>query len=189
MINNIGERLLFIDTETGGIDPNKHSLLSIGLAVWESNRKIIDSLEVLIKHDDYTVTSTAQRINKFEKQTHEKSAVLPEEALSTILNFCSTYFDKNLLIPLAGHNTQFDVGFLKVFLKENKRSYNELFSHRIIDTYTLLRSLYYTGKISEDISSSAQAFKFFGIQVDGRHTAKGDVIATVELYNKLLELL
>lgn len=90
-----------------------------------------------------------------------------------------------MLIPLAGHNTQFDVGFLK----ENKRSYNELFSHRIIDTYTLLRSLYYTGKISEDISSSAQAFKFFGIQVDGRHTAKGDVIATVELYNKLLELL
>jgi DNA polymerase-3 subunit epsilon len=187
--NNIGDRLLFIDTETGGIDPNKHSLLSIGLVVWEIGKKIIDSTEILIKHDEYYITSTAQSINKFEKHQHEINAVSPKEAIATMLKFCNLYFEKNLLVPLAGHNTQFDVGFLKVFLKENNRSYNELFSHRIIDTYTLLRSLFYSGKISEDIASSAQAFRYFDIYVDGRHTAKGDAIATVELYNKLLELL
>ena len=29
-------RLLFIDTETGGLDPEKHSLLSVGFVVWDS---------------------------------------------------------------------------------------------------------------------------------------------------------
>lgn len=189
MKNTIGERLLFIDTETGGIDPNKHSLLSIGLVVWESSKKIIDSTEILIKHNEYVVTSTARCINKFDELAHERCAVEPKESISMMLNFCSSYFDKDLLIPLAGHNTQFDVSFLKVFLKTKNRSYNELFSHRIIDTYTLIRSLYYAGKIEKDISSSAQAFSYFGIAVEGRHTAQGDALATAELYNKLLELL
>ena len=189
MINNIGECLLFLDTETGGVDCNKHSLLSIGLAVWESNGKIVDSTEIIIEHASYVVTSTAQSINKFDQEIHKKSAVSPSKAISVLLNFCELYFDDGLLIPLAGHNTQFDVGFLKVFLKTNNRSYNKLFSHRIIDTYTLLRSLYYSKKISEDISSSAEAFAYFGIKVDGRHTAKGDAIATAELYSKLLHLL
>lgn len=189
MKNIIGDRLLFVDTETGGIDPNKHSLLSIGLAVWKSSKEIIDSTEILIKHNNYVVTSTARRINKFDEPTHERCAVEPKEAISTMLNFCRSYFDKELLIPLAGHNTQFDVAYLKVFLKSNNRSYNDLFSHRIIDTYTLIRSLYYAGKIKKDISSSAQAFSYFGITVDGRHTAQGDALATAKLYNKLLELL
>ncbi len=29
------DKLLFIDTETGGLDPDKHSLLSIAMVVWE----------------------------------------------------------------------------------------------------------------------------------------------------------
>ena len=29
-------RLLFIDTETGGLNPEKHSLLSVGFVVWDS---------------------------------------------------------------------------------------------------------------------------------------------------------
>lgn len=189
MKNKIGERLLFIDTETGGINPTKHSLLSIGLAVWEKKNEIIDSTEILIKHDDYIITSTAQSINKFDRKIHEISAVSSSKAISLLLDFCRMYFDNDSLIPLAGHNTQFDVGFLKIFLKSNRRSFNELFSHRIIDTYTLLRSLYYAGKISEDISSSAQAFSYFDLKVDGRHTAKGDALATAKLYSKLLGLL
>ncbi|WP_425060342.1 3'-5' exonuclease DinG [Sporomusa carbonis] len=189
MKNNIGEKLLFIDTETGGIDCNKHSLLSVGLVVWGNDREIIDSTEVFIRHRNYIVTSTAQNINKFNMQEHEQLAVHPKKAIELILNFCKQHFSENLLIPLAGHNTQFDVNFLKVFLKKNGRSFDQIFSHRIIDTYTLLRSLYYSGKITNDISSSTQAFRYFDIKVNGRHSAKGDAIATAQLFSRLLELL
>lgn len=189
MKNSIGEKLLFIDTETGGVDCNKHSLLSIGLVVWDYNQGIIDSIEILIKNKKYLITKEAQRINKFNKEEHEKTAIEHQKAIERILEFCSWHFEKGLLIPLAGHNTQFDVGFIKVFLKNNKRSYNQIFSHRILDTYTLVRSLYYSGKINMDISSSAQAFKYFNIKIENRHTAKEDAIATAELFSRLLELL
>ena len=65
MKNSIGKKLLFIDTETGGIDCGKHSLLSIGLVVWDNDQGIIDSTEILIKNKEYVVTKEAQRINKF----------------------------------------------------------------------------------------------------------------------------
>lgn len=189
MKNNIGERLLFIDTETGGIDPTKHTLLSIGLVVWDSTKGILDSKEILIKSDEYIITKEAQRINRFERDPHELTALPPKKAIERIIDFNSNWFDLNMLVPLAGHNTQFDVSFIKTFLKENNRSYNEIFSHRIIDTYTLLRSLYYAGKITDDISSSAQAFKYFNIKVENRHSAQGDAIATAELFEKLLKLM
>lgn len=189
MKNNIGEKLLFIDTETGGIDSNKHSLLSIGLVVWDSSRSIIDSTEIFIKHKNYIVTATASKINKFEKSEHEKKAMYSKKAIEQMIYFCRNYFDDNLLIPLAGHNTQFDVNFLKVFLKKNGRSFDQIFSHRIIDTYSLLRSLYYSGKISDDISSSAQAFNYFNIKVNNRHSAEGDAIATAQLFSHLLSIL
>jgi len=189
MKNSIGEKLLFIDTETGGIDCNKHSLLSIGLVVWDSHRAIIDSTEIYIKHKNYIVTTTASNINKFEKSEHEKKAVYPKMAIKKILCFCRHHFEDNLLIPLAGHNTQFDVNFIKVFLKKNGRSFDQIFSHRIIDTYSLLRSLYYSGKIQDDISSSAQAFNYFNIRVENRHSAEGDAIATAQLFSHLLSIL
>ena len=35
MKNYSDKRYVFIDTETGGIIPGKHSLLSIGIVIWE----------------------------------------------------------------------------------------------------------------------------------------------------------
>lgn len=189
MRNMTGDKLLFIDTETGGIDPKKHSLLSIGLVVWDCKEGITDSIEILIKNNEYIFTKEAQKINKFNKLEHEKNAISQKDSLNLMLNFIYKHFSMDELIPLAGHNTQFDVNFLKEFLTENGRSFNRIFSHRIIDTYSIIRFLVYAGKISEEISSSSQAFIKFNIKVENRHTAKDDAIATVKLFESLLELI
>ena len=99
------------------------------------------------------------------------------------------YFDDYKAIPLAGHNTQFDVQFLKKMFKDNHRSFDSIFSHRIVDTYSILKFLQDGCIIKDTINSSAQAFKFFGIVVDGRYTALGDAQATMRLYEKMLQLL
>ena len=39
-------RLLFIDTETGGVNEKENSLLSIALICWE-NKKVLDKTEFL----------------------------------------------------------------------------------------------------------------------------------------------
>ena len=71
---------------------------------------------------------------------------------------------------------------------DSHRSFGKVFSHRILDTYSILRYLYDSGRIDDKIESSAKAFSFFGINVEGRHTALGDAKATMQLYEKMLKM-
>ena len=54
MKNYSDKRYVFIDTETGGIIPGKHSLLSIGIVIWEKDYGIIDKKEF---YDIYVTVS------------------------------------------------------------------------------------------------------------------------------------
>ncbi len=65
------DRLLFIDTETGGLNPNKHSLLSLAMVVWE-DMEIIDSQELLINDGKLSVTEEALSINKIDIEKHKQ---------------------------------------------------------------------------------------------------------------------
>lgn len=181
------DRLLFVDTETGGIDVQKHSLLSIGCVVWDRKLGIVEKREYYVKQEKYVTTKEAEKINKFDEVEHHKKAIEGKEIIADMLDFVYKYFSKDMLIPLAGHNTQFDVGFIKKFLKDNGRSFNSIFSHRIIDTYSIVKFLEYAGMVDANISSSAQALTYFKINVDNRHTALADAEATVKLFESMLK--
>lgn len=177
-------RLLFIDTETGGIDPQKHALLSIGLVVWESG-VIIDSKEIFIKQGNKSITQKSLSINKIDCVKHNKQAVTPITAIKNILSFIKVHFGDEK-VTCAGHNVSFDVSFIKQMFKNNHRSFDNYFSYRLIDTSSILSFLYLANMVPYQINSSSKAFDYFGISVNGRHTAIGDAIATVELFEKLL---
>lgn len=177
-------RLLFIDTETGGIDPQKHALLSIGLVVWEDGN-ILDSKEIFIKYGNKFITQRSLSINKINCDIHNQCAVTQTTAIKHILNFIKKYFGNNK-VTCVGHNICFDINFIKQMFKNNRRSFDNYFSHRLIDTSSILSFLFISGKIPYQISSSSKAFDYYGISVQGRHTAIGDAIATVELFDKLL---
>ncbi len=181
-------RLLFIDTETGGLDPEKHSLLSIGFVVWDSVLGECYSAEYRLKDGNYRITKTAQRINKLTDSDFS-DAIVAQALIKKFEWIKEMYFAAYAGIPLAGHNTQFDVQFIKKMYKDNRRSFDNIFLHRIVDTYSILKFLQDGGIITDTINSSAQAFKFFEITVDGRHTALGDAKATMRLYEKMLQLL
>lgn len=181
-------RLLFIDTETGGLDPEKHSLLSVGFVVWDSVLGECYSAEYRLKNENCRITKTAQRINKLTDSDFN-DAIVPQALIKKFEGIKEVYFADYTAIPLAGHNTQFDVQFIKKMFKDNRRSFDSIFLHRIVDTYSVLKFLQDGGIITDTINSSTQAFKFFGITVDGRHTALGDAKATMRLYEKMLQLL
>ena len=182
------DRLLFIDTETGGLDPEKHSLLSLALVIWE-DMEIIDSKEILINDGILSATDEALSINRIDLEKHKKSALPPSQAIEGILSFISEHFPRQEKITLAGHNVHFDVAFLRVFFTRNNRDFGKFFSHRIIDTSSILHYLYLAGRIKQKAVSSDEAFDLFGIKVEGRHTAIGDAVATAELFTKLLSLI
>lgn len=182
------ERILFIDTETGGTDPSKHSLLSIGLVVWDVNSSVVNTKEIFIKHDKYLCTEEAIKINNFNQANHELKAISFENAFRTIEEFCVKNFPKDYKIILAGHNVQFDINFLKEFFRQNNKEYDSLFSHRCIDTFSIIQHLQFADKLDTDITNSDEAFRHFGIEVETRHDALSDIIATVKLFEKLIEV-
>jgi DNA polymerase III epsilon subunit-like protein len=77
---------------------------------------------------------------------------------------------------------------MKSFFKANNKDFSEFFSHRIIDTSSILYFLYLSRRIKRKAVSSDAAFELFNINVEGRHTALGDAIATAELFNRLLHI-
>ena len=180
-------KLLFIDTETGGIDPEKHSLLSIGYVLMD-NDQIVARGEYFLRSEKYCVTETAAMINHFDLYAHMRKAVPAEEIIKAFDEINTVYFGGKG-IELAGHNTQFDVRFIRKMYADAGRSYEKVFSHRVVDTYSILRFLRDAGMIDMDHLSSAKAFGHFGIKVKGRHTASGDAEATLELYQKLMSLI
>ena len=182
------DRLLFIDTETGGLNPSKHSLLSLAMVVWEE-MEIIDSTELLINDGKLSVTNEALAINKIDIEMHKKSAISSTQAIEEIVAFIKKHFTQQEKITLAGHNVHFDVNFLKTFFSHNNINFSNYFSHRIIDTSSVLYYLYLSGHLKQKAVSSDEAFELFNIQVKGRHTALGDAIATAKLFNQLLFLM
>lgn len=181
------DRLLFIDTETGGLNPNKHSLLSLAMVVWE-DMEIIATEELLINDGKLSVTDEALSINKIDIGKHKKSAISSSLAIEKILLFISRHFPHQRKITLAGHNVQFDVNFLKIFFSQNNENFSKFFSHRIIDTSSILYYLYLAGHLKHKAISSDEAFDLFEIKVEGRHTAIGDAIATAKLFTRLISL-
>jgi DNA polymerase-3 subunit epsilon len=182
-------KLLVIDTETGGLDPRKHSLLSLGCVVW-SAKGIGDSMEIAVAEDTISFEEEALNVNKIEMKNHIKNGVSPKKAIVILNRFINANFNTNK-ITLAGHNISFDKAFLKRMYRMGGGDYDRRYSHRSLDTASILMFLGLSQTIPEGLESSDAAFDYFDIEFDPgkRHTAKADAQATAQLISKLTKCL
>ena len=185
---------LFIDTETGGLDPQVHSLLTIGLCAVNEDGKIIDYLQVGIKHDTYVVSSQALSVNNINLCSLNTTKA---DAFKMINNFINCYF-KSSKIQIAGHNVNFDIGFLKHFWNENikeipeyldPKEYNKVFDYHYTDTMQIAQFLKDCGVLKIKNVKLATLCEELGIVNQNAHTALSDAMATVEVYNKMMKLI
>ena len=180
-------KILFIDTETGGLDPTNHSLLSVAFVIWD-NGKIIQPKEFLINDGILNTTPKALEINGINIIEHSQVALNSKSAMLEIKNYLDENFGLDEKITLCGHNILFDVSFFKNFWNKNQGDYNQRFSHRYVDTASILFFLSIVDKLPKNSNSSQTAFDLFGISINKRHTALGDVLGTAELFNRLIAL-
>lgn len=177
-------KVLFIDTETGGLDPRDSSLLSIGLVAWNDG-VIVDERELFILHPIIKFTPGSLSINKIDFLEFINKAIEPANAITQIENFCNKNFEQ-FPITLGGHNINFDTSFLKNFIGDK---YPKYFSHRVIDTSSILTYLRLAGLLDDNYSSSDKAFQYFNISVPKRHSALDDAKATAILFSNLINML
>lgn len=181
-------RYLVFDTETGGLDPRRHSLLSLGLVASEDGR-VLESLEILLRHEDYGVSAGGLKVNRIDLVKHHEAALDAPAALAALDAFCARHFSEGA-VTLVGHNVAFDRAFLGAFLESQGRELEPRFSHRTLDTHAIAAALRDAGRLPSTLRLSSDAlFAHFGIQVPegARHTALGDALATHALYWKLVE--
>src|SRR5438045_4190637 len=98
-------RLLFIDSETGGLDAARCSLLSLGLVVWE-NGVILDAMELFIAEPEILIDAEAQRIHGLTIERLRAGGFSPDSAVAHIESFLARYFtlDAAGVVRRAGLN-------------------------------------------------------------------------------------
>lgn len=176
-------RLLVLDTETGGLDPETDALLSVGLVDWQDG-DVLRQAEIMVDAEGLACDPKALAVNNIDLDVHHAYSVSRQEAARCIREFC-----RPMGRPwLTGHNIQFDIGFVRrLFTREELR---RTFSHRVLDTMQVLAYLGHCGRIPDGIGKLDQAIEHFGIDVPTgrRHTALADALATASLYTELLKV-
>ena len=110
-----------IDVETSGLDPNKHSILSIGIVNLQTKKDFYQQ----IRHAELLVEPGALEVNKLDL-TLGRQLVLYE-----IIDVIQPGDDNRIL----GVNPQFDLSFL------NKTGLGNYFSYRVIDLNSIFAFL------------------------------------------------
>lgn len=184
------ETMVVIDTETGGLDPSQHSLLTVALIVTR-NLEIIASKEWHLKHEDYRATERALEINGIDIEAHDASATPAAEAISDMLDFLDDHRLPEERIVLFGQNTIFDKQFLEAAVEQSghMKRYRSIVSHRYIDLMSITAFLNLSGHIKTDNLGLDAVITSLGIEREPRHNALGDARMTlkalVDMYKRL----
>lgn len=175
-----------IDTETTGLNYFEDKLLSLAMIPATQD---IKPLKVYIRYEEPLKFSTPEAASFFEKyrEEYEKQAVHPLIAIDRINEYIKKVADKEQ-VTLGGHNVSFDLFFLNSLYYTYTHSHKPPWSHRSVDTHSILKFLSHCGLVPNDIMSLDKAVKAFGISLpeETYHTAIADAVATKELYMRMI---
>jgi|HubBroStandDraft_4_1064222.scaffolds.fasta_scaffold52650_3 DNA polymerase-3 subunit epsilon len=179
--------LFVVDLETTGTNPFLHEVLSVGIAPLDPNAEP-RVFYVDCDPDSSAWTSFAKaNFKKFEFEWR-LGARSPARVCGDIQSYLESICGGSA--TAVGHNIGFDMAFLRKLAFRGERTDLCGFSHRALDTHTMLYLLNLKGVIPASALTSDGAFQHFGISVPeaDRHTALGDVIATRMLALQLIQL-
>ena len=87
-------KLLFIDTETGGLYPDKHSLLTVAFAMYEDGEVKAEAMWA-IKSKDYVVNAAALKINNINLVEHDSIAKEKDFVVKEMIEFIKESFGED----------------------------------------------------------------------------------------------
>ena len=162
------------DTETTGLQPGQgDEIIQIGaLHVIDGHIQADQAFEALVDPK----RSVSPESEKIHGITDEMLAGKPtiETVLPQFYAFCG---DSVLL----GHNVAFDMRFLQI--KEQETGI--VFRQPVIDTL-LLSAVAYPNQVHHSLESS---MALLGVEIEHRHSAYSDAVATAQVFIKLIPLL
>ncbi len=181
------QRLAFIDTETTGLDVERHEIIEIGCVLveqdWDTEDgvpsfRVFDEFDIKIKPEQLgTADPVSLRVNGY---TNEEwvDAISKEEAMKL-------FSEKTVGAIMVGHNVSFDSAFLDKVLKST--GYGNQMHYLKLDTISIAFAKLNLNETIEKYSLRSLC-EYFGIANEHSHRALSDARATFELYKKLIVL-
>jgi DNA polymerase III epsilon subunit family exonuclease len=167
-------KLVIIDFETTGFSGTKDQIIEIGaLKVSLDNPQHYETYTTLVK-------ANALLPQKIIEITHITDGMLKEKGIDQVEAAQALYqfIDEDAII--LGYNVMFDIGFLVPFFKKYV-SQNYVFNHSVLDVLTVFRDRHpYPHKLENAVA-------FYQVRNQSSHRALDDVIATYEVFLKMLQ--
>lgn len=187
--------ILFIDTETTGLDASKHSIIEIACAHYKDGklqstfqRKFITNTPILDMGALRVNRQTTASLLEIGKKCTEHQGAFD------LMDYLLTLDNKDLHV--CGHNVHFDVGFIKSLLsKYGIEGWDQAVSYRQLDTCDRARMLIESGIITQEMGGRGAGLKTIaqglGVTVDETklHGAMYDVELCAAVYYKMIEIL
>ena len=187
-------KIIFIDTETGGVNPEKAALIQLS-GIIRIDKKDVEKFNFYIKpFENSEVTEKALEVQgrtleelKTDKYVEEK------EVYKQCINILDKYIDKydrTDKFIVAGYNVRFDVDILKAFFQRHGNNF--LFSYldsSMLDPLYSIRLLQIAEVLPVLENNKLETWcKHFGIELKA-HDSLEDIEATKKLIGKLISLI
>ena len=187
-------KIIFIDTETGGVNPEKSALIQLS-GIIRIDKKDVEKFNFYIKpFENSEVTEKALEVQgrtleelKTDKYVEEK------EVYKQFINILDKYIDKydrTDKFIVAGYNVRFDVDILKAFFQRHGNNF--LFSYldsSMLDPLYSIRLLQIAEVLPVLENNKLETWcKHFGIELKA-HDSLEDIEATKKLIGKLISLI
>lgn len=188
------KKVLWLDTETTGLDCRKHGLREVGFIIE------IDGVEVdkgVFKINPFTYTTKDVEIDDYaleisgvsieDLESYDSASYCFKELMHKLVKYVNVN-DKNDYFVIAGYFVAFDIGFIKEWFKEMglQDSYKDLFHYKSLDVFSIVFALRHLGLNSAENDKLETMCNYFGIEIEA-HNALSDIEATKKLYELICE--
>jgi DNA polymerase III subunit epsilon len=173
--------ILVLDTETGGLNPKEHSILSLAGIAWTPDRQPSPLFNFYVREPEIKATREAMNVNRVDLSKVEEDGLSPKEAVEAIRYALEHHYGPSReRIMLCGHNVDFDKQFLRRLYRLAGQTFKDDFSHKSLDTVAIFQFFMAAGLVPPGKATGDRMFASMGIPVPDahRHTALGDAWAT-----------
>ena len=187
-------KIIFIDTETGGVNPEKAALIQLS-GIIRIDKKDVEKFNFYIKPfensevNEKALEVQGRTLNELKTDKYIEEKEVYKQFIKLLDKYIDKY-DRTDKFIIAGYNVRFDVDILKAFFQRHGNNF--LFSYldsSMLDPLYSIRLLQIAEILPVLENNKLETWcKYFGIELKA-HDSLEDIEATKKLIGKLISLI